>query len=107
MRPECRAPEVACLGASVVEGPVAFGEAHHWLAAAAAARRVLVASLADVAAAALMLAARAAEDPAIEAVQDPQKSTLVVFKVQLLLPIHSYSERTAMRLNLWLNVFLV
>jgi hypothetical protein len=24
-----------------------------------------------------------------------------------LLPIHSYSERTAMRLNLWLNVFLV
>ena len=107
MQRGCKAPRVACLSAAVVEGPVALGEAHHWLAAAAAARRILVASFADVAAAALMLATRAAEDPAIEAVQDPQKSTLVVFKVQLLLPIHSYSERTAMRLNLWLNVFLV
>jgi hypothetical protein len=34
-----------------------------------------------------VLAARAAEDTAVEAVQDPQKSPLVVFKVQLVLPI--------------------
>ena len=87
MRRGCKAPRVACLCASFVEDPVAFGEAHHWLAAAAAARRVLVASLADMAAAALMLAARAAEDTAVEAVQDPQKSPLVIFKVQVLLPI--------------------
>ncbi len=87
MQPEYRVPEVACLGASVVEDPVALGEADHWLAAAAAARRVLVASLADMAAAALVFAARAAEDAAVQAVQDSQKSTLVVFKVQLVLPI--------------------
>ncbi len=87
MRRGYRAPEAACLGASVVEGPVAFGEADHWLATAAAARRVLVASLTDVAAAALVLAARAAEDAAVEAVQNPQKSPLVVFEVQLVLPI--------------------
>jgi len=85
--PICRAPEVACLGAAVVKGPVALGEAHHWLAAAAAARRILVASLTDVAAAALVLAARAAEYSAVQAIQDPQKSTLVVFEVQVLLPI--------------------
>ena len=88
MRQECRAPELACLGASVVEGPVAFGEADHWLAAAAAAGGILVSSLSDVAAAALMLAARAAEDAAVQAVQDPEKSALVVFKVQVLLQIH-------------------
>ena len=88
MRRGCKAPELACLGASVVEHPVALGDAHHWLAAAAAARRVLVSSLADVAAAALMLAAGAAEDAAVQAVQDPQQSALVVFKVQVLLQIH-------------------
>ena len=92
MQPECRAPEFACLGASVVEDPVALGEAHHWLAAAAAARRVLVASLTNMAAAALVLAARAAEDTAVEAVQDPQKSPLVVFKVQLVLPISCMAD---------------
>lgn len=88
MRRGCKAPRVACLGASVVEGPVAFGEANHWPAAAAAARGILVSSLADVAAAALVLAARAAEDAAVQAVQDPEKSALVVFKVQVLLQIH-------------------
>ena len=82
-----QAPKAACLGASVVEGPVALGEAHHWLATAAAARRILVASLANVAAAALVLAAWAAENSAVQAVQDPQKSPLVVFKVQVLHPI--------------------
>jgi len=40
-----------------------------------------------VAAAALVLAARAAENAAVEAVQYPQKSSLVVLKVQVLLPI--------------------
>ncbi len=88
MRRGCKAPEPACLGASVVEDPVAFGEAHHWLSAAPAARGILVSSLADVAAAALMLATRAAEDAAVQAVQDPEKSALVVFKVQVLLQIH-------------------
>jgi hypothetical protein len=34
-----------------------------------------------------VFAARAAEDAAVQAVQDSQKSTLVVFKVQLVLPI--------------------
>ena len=87
MRRGCKAPRVACLSAAVVERPVALGEAHHRLAAAAAARGILVASLANVAAAALVLAARAAEHAAVEAVQDPQKSTLVVFKVQVRLPI--------------------
>ena len=88
MRRGYRAPEAACLDASVVEGPVAFGEANHWLATAAAARRVLVSSLADMAAAALVLSAGAAEDAAVQAVQDPEKSALVVFKVQVLLQIH-------------------
>ena len=87
MRRGCLTPTVSYLGASVVEDPVALGDAHHWLAAAAAARRVLVASLADVAAAALVLAARAAEHTAVQAVQDPQQSPLVVFKIQVLLPI--------------------
>ena len=47
----------------------------------------LAGALALVPAAALVLAAWAAEHAAIEAVQDPQKSTLVVFKVQVRLPI--------------------
>jgi hypothetical protein len=76
------------LGASVVEDPVALGEAHHRLAAAAAARRILVARLANAAAAAFVLAAWAAEHSAVQVVQDPQKSPLVVFEVQVLLPIH-------------------
>jgi len=87
VRRGCKAPRVACLGAAVVEDPVALGEAHHWLSAAAAARGILVSSLADVAAAALVLSAGAAEDAAVQAVQDPQKSPLVVFKVQVLLQI--------------------
>jgi hypothetical protein len=87
MRRGCKAPEVACLGASIDEGPVALGEAHHWLAAAAAARRVLIASLANVAAAPVVLATRATEYSAVEAVQDPQNSPFVGFKIQILLPI--------------------
>ena len=87
MQRGCKAPRVACLSAAVVERPVALGEAHHWLAAAAAARGILVASLANVAAAALVLAAWAAEHSAVKVVQDPQKSPLVVFKVQVLHPI--------------------
>lgn len=80
-------PTVSCLGASVIENPVALGEAHHWPAAAAAARLILVASLANVAAAALVLAARAAEHAAVEAFQDPQSSAFFDFKIQVLLPI--------------------
>ena len=68
MRRGCLTPTVSCLGASVVEHPVALGDAQHWLAAAAAARRVLAARLANVAAAALVLAARAAEHSAVQAV---------------------------------------
>ena len=82
-----RTPEAACLGASIVEGPVALGDAHHWLAAAAAARRVSFASLANVAAAAVVLAARAAEYSAVEATQYPQNSAFLDFKIQILLPI--------------------
>ena len=85
---DAKRPKSHILGAPVVEGPVALGDAHHWPAAAAAARRILVASLADVTAAALVLAARAAEHSAVKAVQDPQQSPFVVFKVQLLLQIH-------------------
>ena len=47
----------------------------------------MVTGLANVAAAALVLATRAAEHAAVEAVQDPQKSPLVVLKVQFLFPI--------------------
>lgn len=53
--------EVACLGAPVVENPVALGEAHHWLTAAAAARRIFVAGLANFVPATLVLAAGAVE----------------------------------------------
>ncbi len=80
--------EVAYLGASVVENPVALGEAHHWLAAAAAARRIFVASLANFVPAALVVAARAAEHPAIQFVQDLQKISLVVLKAQVLIQTH-------------------
>ncbi len=52
----------------------------------------MVSSLADMAAAALVLAARAAEDTAVEAVQDPEKSALVVFKVQILFPIFCMAD---------------
>ena len=82
-----RAPEATCLGASIVEGPVALREAHHWLAAAAAARLILVASLANMAAAAFVFAARAAEYSAVEAVQYPQNSAFFDFKIQILLPM--------------------
>jgi hypothetical protein len=34
-----------------------------------------------------VLAARATKDTAVEAVQDPQNPPLIVFKVQLVLPI--------------------
>lgn len=87
MRRGYRAPEAACLGASIVEDPVALGDAHHWLTAAAAARSVLVASLANMAAAAVVLATRAAEYLAVEAVQDPENSAFIDFKIQILLPI--------------------
>ena len=87
MRGGCKAPEVAYLGASIVEGPVALREAHHWLSVAAAARLILVASLANVAAAPVVLAARATEYSAVQAVQDPQKSAFFDFKIQILLPI--------------------
>jgi hypothetical protein len=87
VRRGCRASEAACLGPSIVESPVALRQAHHWLTAAAAARLVLVASLANVAAAPVVLAARAAEYSAVEAVQDPQNSAFLDFKIQILLPI--------------------